>query len=383
MVWLLGSPEPGPVASAWLGLLLYAGCVAAWGVLASTLVGHQILAYFTAFAVCMVLFLVGSLERYLPAPFGEICRQLSFLTHFEKFSRGVVDSRDVVFFLAMTVVPLTGAAAVLAGRRQTTGRRLGQVAPVVLAAAAATVVFLVALKFPASADLTGNKRYTLAPQTLKVLDALPADLDSLRAAAGPDAGDLDQVMVTAFYQRLDPARETTEALLKACGDRTRAFRYRVVDPEEELELVRQLQGQGGADHRGGGGRKVDERPAARRERPDQRRLPGGLGPPHPGAGAAGPRRAAHRQRRPGRLLQLRSAPVRAGLRPGEPVPGCVRPRARVGGRGGHRRAAHRALGGGTAGPGGLPGPGRRGAGPVRSADPAALARLAACAGAWT
>ncbi len=241
-VWLLGSPEPGPLASAWLGLLLFAGCLAAWGVLASTMVGHQILAYFMAFAFTLVLFLVGALERFLPAPFGEICRQLSVLTHFEKFSRGVIDSRDVVYFLVMTGVPLVAASAVLAGRRQSLGRRLGQGAPVLLAAVLAVVLQLAALRLPASVDLTGNKRYSLAPQTVQVLASLKQDLGDLRAAAdsaGQATDDLDHVMVTAFYQRLDPARDVTEALLLACAQHTRAFRYRMVDPEEELELVRQ------------------------------------------------------------------------------------------------------------------------------------------------
>jgi hypothetical protein len=61
------------------------------------------------------------------------------------------------------------------------------------------------------------------------------------AAAADSAGTAapDHVMIYAFYQRLDPARDVTEALLSACGQRTRRLRYSVVDPEEELELVRQ------------------------------------------------------------------------------------------------------------------------------------------------
>lgn len=240
-VWLLGDPELGPLVSAWLGLLLFAGALGAWGVLASTLVGHQILAYFTAFALSIVLFLVGALEPYLSAPFGELCRQLSILTHFEKFSRGVIDSRDVVYFLVLTAVPLVAASAVLGGRRQTSGRRVVQAAPVLLAAALAVSLQLLAMRLPLSVDLTGNKRYSLAPQTVQILDSLPTELARLRAAAdsaGTDSGDLDHVMVTAFYQRLDPARDLTDALLKACSQHSRAFRYRMVDPEEELDLVR-------------------------------------------------------------------------------------------------------------------------------------------------
>jgi hypothetical protein len=241
-VWLMGDPEPGPLAAAWLGLLLYAGCLAALGVLASTLVSHQILAYFATFALTTVLFLVGALERYLPEPFAGLCRGMSVLNHFERFSRGVIDSRDVVWFLAVTATALAGAAAVLAGRRQGGGRRLAHAAPVVLTAVVGAVLVLASARATWTADLTADKRYSLAPQTVQVLESLPDELARLRAeaeAAGEDASDLDHVMLTAFYQRLDPARDTTEALLKACALHGRSLRYRMADPEEELELVRQ------------------------------------------------------------------------------------------------------------------------------------------------
>ncbi|HPF71504.1 MAG TPA: hypothetical protein PLQ13_12585, partial [Candidatus Krumholzibacteria bacterium] len=241
-VWLLGRPEPGPLLAAWLGLLLYSACLAAVGVLASTLVTHQILAYFSAFALTVVLLLVGELGRYLPGPFDEIVRQMSLLRHFERFSRGMIDTRDVAWFLGMTALALTAAVGVLGGRRRSGGRRAAQGAPVLLAAAAGLVVFLAALRLPATADLTGNKRYSLAPQTVQVLESLPGSLAALQAAAdsaGTPAADLDHVLVTAFYQQLDPARDVTEALLKACSQHSRAFRYRIVDPNEDLALVRQ------------------------------------------------------------------------------------------------------------------------------------------------
>ena len=231
-VAVLGDPEPGPVVAAWTGLFLLSATLAAWGVLASSLFGHQIIAYFLAFAWSMLLFLVGALARYLPGLAGGICRELSFLGHFEKFSRGVVDSRDVAFFILMTVVPLVATTAVLAGRRQPAGRRALLWTPPLLTAVVAVVLYVVALQFPATADLTTNKRYSLAPQTLRILGDLP---DHLEAADTP----AEYVEVLAFYQRLDPAYDVTEALLKACTQHARSFRYRMLDPETELELVRQ------------------------------------------------------------------------------------------------------------------------------------------------
>lgn len=230
-VAVLGDPEPGPVLAAWTGLLLLSAALAAWGVLASSLVGHQIIAYFMAFAWSMVLFLVGGLARYLPGVAGEICREMSFLAHFEKFSRGVLDSRDVAFFVLMTVVPLVAAASVLASRRQPAGRRSLLWVPPLLTAAVAVVLYLLVLQFPGTADLTTNKRYSLAPQTMRILEALPEHLETAGLGA-------QEVEVLAFYQRMDPAYDVTEALLKACAQHGAAFHYRMLDPETELDLVR-------------------------------------------------------------------------------------------------------------------------------------------------
>ncbi|RKZ19996.1 hypothetical protein DRQ50_00800 [bacterium] len=230
-VAVLGDPEPGPVVAAWTGLLLLSATLAAWGVLASSLFGHQIIAYFLAFAWSMLLFLVGALSRYLPGIAGSVCREMSFLGHFEKFSRGVLDSRDVVFFLLMAVVPLVAATSVLAGRRQPAARRTVLWLPPLLTGVVAVVLYMVALQFPVTADLTTNKRYSLAPQTLRILEDLPAHL----AASEPVA---DEVEVLAFYQRLDPAYDVTDALLKACSQHSHRFGYRMLDPETELELVR-------------------------------------------------------------------------------------------------------------------------------------------------
>ena len=74
-----------------------------------------------------------------------------------------------------------------------------------------------------------------------MLDDLPANLAALRhaaAEAGAPIEGLDHVEVLAFYQRLDPARETTEALLKSCAQHSRDFKYRILDPDSELEALR-------------------------------------------------------------------------------------------------------------------------------------------------
>ncbi len=245
-VWFLGSPEWGPAATAILGELLFLATLAAWGVLASTLFSQQMVAYFTAFIISLFLFLVGSLERFLPAVPGALVRELSLLTHFELLSRGVIDYRDILYFLLMIVVPLVAATGVMKSRRMPVRRRPAVWAPALTTVLLAVALFLLAGQFPWTLDTTGNRRYSLAPQTLQILDELPADLAAVAAAPdssgrveGPAGSSApDHVMVYAFYQRMDPARDITEALLKACARRTHAFRFKVIDPETDLDLVR-------------------------------------------------------------------------------------------------------------------------------------------------
>ena len=93
---------------------------------------------------------------------------------------GVADSRDLLYFALMTVVPLFAATAVVAGRRLPARRRFAQWIPTLLAVVLAVVVYVLGQSWVGAWDLTGNKRYSLAPQTLQVLDALPENLANLQ-----------------------------------------------------------------------------------------------------------------------------------------------------------------------------------------------------------
>lgn len=234
-VWLLGTPEVGPALTALLGELLFVAALTAWGLLASALFAHQMVAYFLGFSFSLFLFLVGALERFLPGAAGVMAHDLSLLTHFELLSRGVLDARDIVYFLLMTAVPLTIAVGALHSRRLPPRRRFVVWGPAATSIVLAVAVYTLAGLYPWSLDTTGNGRYSLAPQSLQVLQALPDDL-----AALPDSVDVDHLMVYAFYQRLDPVRDITEALLKSCSHATPAFRFQVVDPETDLDLVRRF-----------------------------------------------------------------------------------------------------------------------------------------------
>jgi ABC-type uncharacterized transport system involved in gliding motility auxiliary subunit/ABC-type transport system involved in multi-copper enzyme maturation permease subunit len=240
--WTFGHPEAGPAFTAVLGQCLFAGCLVAWGLLASCLVSQQVVAYFLAFMFSLVFFLIGTFDRLVGGVAGRVASELSLLTHFERFSRGVIASQDILYFAGMTAIALAAAWAVHAGRRLAPGRRLGPWTPAVLTIVVSVLVYLVGARFPLSWDLTGNHRYSLAPQSLQVLDQLGDLLEGKGGAAKVAGGEgptgADYVQVYAFYQKLDPARDETEALLTSCRQRSHRFRFEVIDPEVEIDLFR-------------------------------------------------------------------------------------------------------------------------------------------------
>ncbi len=220
-LWL-GDPEPGPVLAAAVGLFLVAATIAAWGLFFSSLVQHQLVCYFLSFAFLILLYAVGELEPLLPDPLGQLATDLSLRGHFFRFSRGVIDSRDLLYYLGLTCLGLAGATAALAGRRLTPGRRWLRWLPAVVATVLFVLVYLIALRHPFSQDWTRNKRYSLAPQTEQVLRALERG-----------------VTVHAFFQRLDPYRQSVAVLLGACRDRTSRLQYHLHDLDRDLELVKE------------------------------------------------------------------------------------------------------------------------------------------------
>ena len=232
VIWALGSPELGPAFSAILGETLLAGMLLAWGLLASSMFSHQVVAFFMAFLWSIFLLIIGTLERFLPGALGFVTREMSALSHHDRFSRGVIDSRDLLYFVLMTIVPLVAAAAVIGGRRLPGGRKAANWTPSVLVLVIALAVYALGQMMPVTWDVTGNKRYSLAPQTNQILDQLGDNLAAI--------DDADEIMVYAFYRKIDPAWDVTEALLESCVQRSRHFKYQLINPEVDIELMRKF-----------------------------------------------------------------------------------------------------------------------------------------------
>ncbi len=116
----LGKIDHGAVVGGYLGLLLISACYTGIGVFASALSNNQIISFLTALFIGIFFHLFfGIIASTLPGVIGEILIFLSTQTHFESISRGVIDSRDIIYFASITFISLLLARTILSKRNWT------------------------------------------------------------------------------------------------------------------------------------------------------------------------------------------------------------------------------------------------------------------------
>jgi ABC-2 type transport system permease protein len=123
-VYRLGAPpgnlDSGGIMGSYIGLLFLAAAFAAIGLFASSLTTNQIVAFLLATLLCFTVYLVFDFLSQLPIFYGksdDLVQALGMQSHYDALSRGVLDTRDVVYFLSVIAVFL--AATVLSlGRRK-------------------------------------------------------------------------------------------------------------------------------------------------------------------------------------------------------------------------------------------------------------------------
>ena len=98
-LFLYGNPDWKPLAVGYLGLLLQAGLLLAIGTFISTTTKNQIIAGAVTFAICLLLWVLEWVSGYESSTWATVLAYLSVITHFDSFARGVIDSKDLIFYL--------------------------------------------------------------------------------------------------------------------------------------------------------------------------------------------------------------------------------------------------------------------------------------------
>ena len=118
LIWV-GSPDLGPVATGYFGLVLLAGSILSVGLLASSFTSNQIVSAVMALGILLLLWLLGNLGSFLNSvPWAkDILVYLSLSSHYSDLVNGVLDTRDVVYYVSFIVATLFLTVRSLESRR--------------------------------------------------------------------------------------------------------------------------------------------------------------------------------------------------------------------------------------------------------------------------
>jgi len=98
--------EWGPLVTGYLGLLLMGSTFLAVGLFASSLTENQIIASVTTFGILLIFWVIGWSADYASGPWGKLLTHLSILEHYDSFAKGVLDTKDVIYYLNFTILAL-------------------------------------------------------------------------------------------------------------------------------------------------------------------------------------------------------------------------------------------------------------------------------------
>lgn len=119
-VWSLGPVDHGAVWTGYLGLLLMSAAYSSIGIFASCLTKNQIVAVLIALLITIFFhFIFGMVSFNLKGLPGNILNYLSTQTHYDSITRGVIDTKDLIYFISLTFLGLFGSELVLAKRNVT------------------------------------------------------------------------------------------------------------------------------------------------------------------------------------------------------------------------------------------------------------------------
>ena len=122
-VYVLGAPpgnmDIGATWGSYLGLFMLASCFVSIGIFASTITSNQIVSFIASMFLCFFFFIVFDLfsDFKLLGTFDTVIQYLSMNTHYDSISRGVLDSRDVVYFVSFNMAFLWFTCISFASRK--------------------------------------------------------------------------------------------------------------------------------------------------------------------------------------------------------------------------------------------------------------------------
>ncbi len=100
----IGEVDPGPVIGGYIGAIFLAGAYCAIGLFASALTRNQIIAFIIGCALCFALTILDKLLFFMPSKIISAIEYIGANSHFANISRGIIDSRDILYFVTVIFI---------------------------------------------------------------------------------------------------------------------------------------------------------------------------------------------------------------------------------------------------------------------------------------
>ncbi len=225
-----GNVDWGQLIGAYIGMILIGGLFLSAGIFASSLTNNQVVSFIIGFALSFVFFISGKLTGVIPGFGGEIFSYLGIDSHWESISRGVIDLRDIFYFLSVSGFFIYASLVIFKKRV-----RLGvySLSSVILTAGIIIVINILLSGFVIRMDLTENNIYSLSAASKNMVKELD-----------------DPVLIKAFFsENLPDKYAKNEKYLKDILHEYRAYsdskiKFEFLRPSGQSEVARQAAGYG-------------------------------------------------------------------------------------------------------------------------------------------
>ncbi len=226
------SIDYGPVLGSYFGAILLSGVFCALGLLCSAITRDQMVSFIVALALCFVFIIADALSQLVEGPLGEVVQYLSVTHHFQGISRGVIDTRNLLYYVTVIGLALYLTIRFLVREREDMHRNaslsahamsgLDSFLLIASAVGSIALVNLLATDFFVRFDMTKSGAYTLSSATRTTLEGLE-----------------DPVTVRAYFSKdlppqLANVRQYTKDMLEEYRNVSGGnFRFEFLDPQAE------------------------------------------------------------------------------------------------------------------------------------------------------
>ena len=100
LLFYFSDPEWKPIVTAYLGLILMAGCFLSLGMFISSLTSNQIVAAMATFSVFLMLWVINWMGTFVGPTMQSVLAYLSLTEHFDDFAKGIIDTKHVIYYLS-------------------------------------------------------------------------------------------------------------------------------------------------------------------------------------------------------------------------------------------------------------------------------------------